>query len=91
FRTQTAEAWLTRLHAADIIAERIHSPGEWLRSAHVEATKAAVVQDTPGVGLVYSPRTPGIASLSEDNLRPSPDVGQDSVEVLLQAGFDRGT
>src|SRR5436190_2400801 len=90
FRTQASEAWLTRLHAADIIAERIHNPGEWLRSAHVEATKAAVCQDTPGVGKVYSPRTPGIASLSEDNLCPAPDIGQDSVEVLLQAGFERG-
>ena len=47
-------------------------------------------QDTPGVGPVYTPRTPGIASLSEDHLRPSPDIGQDSYEVLLQAGFDRG-
>ena len=88
FRTQPSEVWLTRLHAADIIAERIHNPGEWLRSPHVEATKAAVCQDTPGIGLVYSPRTPGIASLSEDHLCPAPDIGQDSVEVLVQAGFD---
>ena len=90
FRTDSTEAWLAKLHAADIIAERIHNPGEWLRSVHVEATKAAVCQDTPGVGLVYSPRTPGIASLSEDNLRPAPDIGQDSVEVLLEAGLERG-
>jgi crotonobetainyl-CoA:carnitine CoA-transferase CaiB-like acyl-CoA transferase len=91
FLKRPTEAWLTRLHAADIIAERIHNPGEWLRSVHVEATKAAVCQDTPGVGPVYSPRTPGIASLSEDNLRPAPDVGQDSFAVLMEAGFDRGT
>ena len=39
--------------------------------------------------LSYTPRTPGIAGLSEDHLRPSPDIGQDSYEVLLQAGFDR--
>jgi crotonobetainyl-CoA:carnitine CoA-transferase CaiB-like acyl-CoA transferase len=88
FLTQTAEAWLTRLHAADIIAERILNPGEWLRNAHVEATRAAVCQDTPGVGPVYTPRTPGIASLSEDDLRPAPDIGQDSFEVLTEAGFD---
>jgi len=49
-----------------------------------------VCQDTPGVGLVYSPRTPGIAGLSEDNLRPAPDIGQDSIEVLLEAGLERG-
>jgi crotonobetainyl-CoA:carnitine CoA-transferase CaiB-like acyl-CoA transferase len=90
FRAWPTDAWLTRLHAADIIAERILNPGEWLRNAHVEATKAAVCQDTPGVGPVYSPRTPGIASLSEDNLRPAPDIGQDSVAVLLEAGLDRG-
>src|SRR4051794_29931430 len=90
FRSQPAETWLARLHAADIIAERIHNPGEWLRSVHVEATKAAVCQDTPGVGLVYSPRTPGIASLSEDSLCPAPDIGQDSYAILLEADFERG-
>ena len=86
---QPTEAWLARLHAADLIAERILNPGEWLRNAHVEATKAAVCQDTPGVGPVYSARTPGIASLSEDTLCPAPDIGQDSYDVLLQAGFER--
>jgi crotonobetainyl-CoA:carnitine CoA-transferase CaiB-like acyl-CoA transferase len=90
FLTQPTDVWLSRLHAADLIAERILNPGEWLRNAHVEAIKGAVCQDTPGVGPVYTPRTPGIASLSEDNLCPSPDIGQDSYEVLLQAGFERG-
>jgi crotonobetainyl-CoA:carnitine CoA-transferase CaiB-like acyl-CoA transferase len=89
FLTQPTEAWLSRLHAADIIAERILNPGEWLRNAHVEATKAAVCQETPGVGPVYAPRTPGIASLFEDSLCPAPDVGQDSYAVLLEAGFER--
>ena len=90
FLTQPTEAWLARLHAADLIAERILNPGEWLRNVHVEATRAAVCQQTPGVGPVYSPRTPGIASFSEDDLRPAPDIGQDSYEVLLEAGFERG-
>jgi len=89
FLSQSTEAWLARLHAADIVAERILSPGDWLRNVHVEATKAAVCQDTPGVGLVYAPRTPGIASLSEDKLRPAPDIGQDSYEILMEAGLDR--
>jgi crotonobetainyl-CoA:carnitine CoA-transferase CaiB-like acyl-CoA transferase len=89
FLTQSTEAWLARLHAADIIAERILNPGEWLRNVHVEATRAAVCQDTPGVGPVYTARTPGIASLSEDRLCPAPDVGQDSYAVLLEAGFER--
>ena len=89
FLTQPTEAWLSRLYAADILAERILNPGEWLRNAHVEATRASVCQDTPGVGPVYTPRTPGIASLSEDNLCPAPDIGQDSVAILTEVGLDR--
>jgi crotonobetainyl-CoA:carnitine CoA-transferase CaiB-like acyl-CoA transferase len=88
FLAQSSETWLGRLHAADIIAERILNPGDWLRNVHVEATKSAVCQDTPGVGLVYAPRTPGFMGLSEDKLRPAPDVGADSRAVLLDAGFD---
>jgi len=88
FLTQSSETWLGRLHAADIIAERILNPGDWLHNVHVEATKSAVCQDTPGVGLVYAPRTPGFMGLSEDKLRPAPDVGADSRAVLLDAGFD---
>src|SRR6476620_2030595 len=89
FLTEPTDVWLSRLHAADIIAGRILNPGEWLRKVHVEATKAAVCQETPGVGAVYSPRTPGIASLSEDKVPPAPDVGQDSYAVLTEAGYDR--
>ena len=91
FLAGPTEAWLSRLQAADIIAERILNPGDWLRNAHVEATKASVCQQTPGVGPVYTPRTPGIASLSEDGLCPAPDIGQDSVAILLEAGLDRAT
>ena len=36
-----------------------------------------------------SKESPGIASLSEDQLRPAPDIGQDSYEVLLEAGLKR--
>jgi crotonobetainyl-CoA:carnitine CoA-transferase CaiB-like acyl-CoA transferase len=88
FLTQSSEAWLARLHASDIIAERILTPGDWLHNAHVEATQSAVRQDTPGVGPVYAPRTPGIASLSEDQLCPAPDIGADSRAVLEDAGFE---
>jgi crotonobetainyl-CoA:carnitine CoA-transferase CaiB-like acyl-CoA transferase len=89
--TRSSESWLATLHAADVIAERILSPGDWLRNVHVEATRAAVCQDTPGVGLIYAPRTPGIAGFSEDQLRPAPDIGADSREILGESGFDRET
>ena len=81
-------AWQAPLHAADIIAVRILSPGDWLHNVHVEATKSVVCQDTPGVGLVDATRTPGFMGLSKDNLRPAPDVGAHSRAILLDAGFD---
>ena len=55
FLTQTSEVWLGRLHAADIIAERILTPGDWLHNVHVQATKAAVCQDTPASDLSTRP------------------------------------
>jgi crotonobetainyl-CoA:carnitine CoA-transferase CaiB-like acyl-CoA transferase len=91
FLTQSTESWLAKLHASDVLAEQILSPGDWLDNAHVKATRGAVCQDTPGIGLVYAPRTPGIAGFSEDQLRPAPDIGADSRSILGDAGFDRET
>jgi crotonobetainyl-CoA:carnitine CoA-transferase CaiB-like acyl-CoA transferase len=89
FLTQTTEKWLARLQAADIISERILSPVEWLRDKHVDATKGSVCMETPGVGLVYSARTPGTVGLSEDALCPAPAIGQDSIGVLSDFGYSR--
>jgi crotonobetainyl-CoA:carnitine CoA-transferase CaiB-like acyl-CoA transferase len=50
-----------------------------------------VCRDTPGIGLIYAPRTPGISGFSEDQLRPAPDIGADSREILREAGFDLET
>lgn len=61
-----------------------------MHNVHVEATKGAVCQNTPGVGPVYAPRTPGKMGLSEDQLCPAPDIGADSRAVLLDAGFESG-
>jgi crotonobetainyl-CoA:carnitine CoA-transferase CaiB-like acyl-CoA transferase len=91
FLTQTSETWLARLHQADIIAEGILTPGDWLHNVHVKATKAAVCQETPGVGPVYAPRTPGFMGFSEDHLCPAPEIGADSRAVLFDAGFDAST
>src|SRR6476646_1154591 len=77
FLTQPTEAWLTRLHAADIIAERILNPGEWLRNVHVEATKAAVCQETPGVGARSTARARPASPVSpRTNCHPRPMSGR---------------
>lgn len=89
--TRPTDVWLKALQAADIIADRILDPGEWLQNSHVAATHGSVRTPTPGVGVVYAARTPGAASTHEDTLSPSPDVGQHSREVLRDNGYDDAT
>jgi crotonobetainyl-CoA:carnitine CoA-transferase CaiB-like acyl-CoA transferase len=81
FATDTTESWLGRLQGADIIADRILTPSEWLANEHVVATRAALRTETPGVGAVFAARTPGMAGDNEGSLCPSPDVGQDSQSI----------
>ena len=87
FRTRTTETWLHDFHAADIIADRILDPGQWLDNPHVVATRAAIAKETPGVGTVYAARTPGTVGDLEDRLSPSPDIGQHSRDVLRDNGY----
>lgn len=85
--TRTTGEWLAALHAADIIAERILDPGQWLADPHVAAIRGAVQTATPGLGPVYAARTPGAAGFVEDDLTPSPDLGQHSRAVLADNGY----
>lgn len=85
FATDTTASWLTRLHAADIIADRILNPSEWMANEHVQATAGALRTETPGVGAVFAARTPGMAGDNEGSLCPAPDVGQDSGTILSGA------
>jgi len=85
--TRSTDAWLADLHAADIIAERILDPGDWIADPHVQATGGAIQLETPGVGTVYAARTPGYPGFGEDRLSPSPDIGQHSREVLRDNDF----
>ena len=59
-----------KLHAADLIAERILSPGDWLRNVHVEAIESRRSARTrPASAPSTPPRTPGhSSSMSEDDL-----------------------
>ncbi|MGY2805667.1 MULTISPECIES: CaiB/BaiF CoA transferase family protein [unclassified Bradyrhizobium] len=83
FPTDTTASWLKRLHASDLIADRILNPSEWVANEQVEATRGALRTETPNVGGVVAARTPGKAADLEGDLRPAPDVGQDSATILL--------
>ncbi|MEQ9331150.1 CoA transferase [Thalassobaculum sp.] len=86
-RGDTTAAWLGRLHAADVIAERILDPREWARDPHVVAARGVVEVATAGVGVVQAPRTPGAPLACDAALSAAPAVGQDSRAVLREAGF----
>ena len=90
FLSRSTEAWLARLHAADIIAERILDPGDWLRNVHVEATRARGLPGYAGRRPRLRPAHAGHREPVRRLLRPAPDIGQDSHEILMEAGLDHG-
>jgi crotonobetainyl-CoA:carnitine CoA-transferase CaiB-like acyl-CoA transferase len=83
FPSDTTASWLSRLHSADIIADRILNPSEWIANEHVRATRGALRTETPGVGDVFAARTPGMAGNNEQSLRAAPDIGQQSEAAWL--------
>lgn len=80
--TDTTASWLKRLHAFDLIADRILSPSEWVANEQVEATFGSLRTETPNVGEVVAARTPGKVAEIEGRLRPAPNIGQDTVAIL---------
>lgn len=87
-RADTTAAWLNRLHAADVIAERILEPREWAEDPHVVASHGVVAVETAGIGTVHIARTPGASVAVEGALSAAPAIGQDSRAVLRDAGHD---
>ena len=82
FPTDTTASWLARLHASDIIADRILDPSQWIANEQVGSTRGALRTETPNVGGVFAARTPGRPADFEGRLGPAPDVGQDSAAIL---------
>jgi crotonobetainyl-CoA:carnitine CoA-transferase CaiB-like acyl-CoA transferase len=83
----SSAAWLDRLRAADIICDPVQDFSDWMSDPQVLHAVAATAIDQPGAGLVHVPRTPGASPAAEAALSPSPECGQHSREVLLEAGF----
>ncbi|MGM4963031.1 CaiB/BaiF CoA transferase family protein [Tardiphaga sp. 1201_B9_N1_1] len=86
---KSTDHWVSTFKQADILAERIMTPLDWLNDRHVIETRSSVTQSVSGMGKVPSPRTPGFSSFAEDTMSPAPDVGQDSRSILTDAGYSR--
>ncbi|MBV9378267.1 MAG: CoA transferase [Alphaproteobacteria bacterium] len=83
----TTEAWLARLRAADILADRVNGFDDWLADPHVVSTGGAVRVQQPGVGRFPAPRTPGIPPAVDAAMAPAPRIGEHGAAILAEIGF----
>ena len=88
FRAEPTAAWLQRLRAADVLADRVNGFDDWLADPHVVATGGAVAVDQPGMGCFATPRTPGIAAAADAALAPAPRIGEHGEAILAGLGLD---
>jgi crotonobetainyl-CoA:carnitine CoA-transferase CaiB-like acyl-CoA transferase len=88
FRTDATAAWLERLRAADVLADRVNGFDDWLADPHVVATGGAVGVDQPGMGRFSVPRTPGVAAAADSALAPAPRIGEHGAAILGELGLD---
>jgi crotonobetainyl-CoA:carnitine CoA-transferase CaiB-like acyl-CoA transferase len=84
----TTAAWLERLGAADILADRINGFDDWLADPHVIATGGAVSVDQPGMGDFRTPRTPGIPLAVDTAMARAPQIGEHGAAILGELGFN---
>jgi crotonobetainyl-CoA:carnitine CoA-transferase CaiB-like acyl-CoA transferase len=84
----TTEAWLARLRAADILADRVNGFDDWLADPHIVATGGAVQVEQPGVGHFPTPPTPGIPPAVDAAMAPAPRIGEHGAAILAEIGFD---
>ncbi len=91
FPSDTTAAWLARLRAADILADRVNGFDDWLADPHVVATGGAVAVDQPGMGRFRTPRTPGIPPAADAALGPAPRIGEHGRAILTEIGVDQAT
>src|SRR5262249_9584680 len=91
FLTDTTEAWLERLRAADILADRVNGFDDWLADPHIVATGGAVRVDQPGMGQFQTPRTPGTAPAVDAAMTPAPRIGEHGAAILAELGIDKTT
>ncbi len=91
FPTDTTAAWLDRLHAADVLADRVNGFDDWLADPHVAATGGAVTVDQPRMGRFPTPRTPGVPADADTALSPAPAIGEHGRALLASLGIDAAT
>lgn len=90
FETKTTAEWMKLLTDADIPVIEMNTPESLLDDPHMREVGFFVDQDHPSEGPLKTMAIPQQWSESAPDLRyPAPRLGEHSVELLTEAGFDR--
>ena len=87
--SRTTEEWLDLLREADIPCGKVNSLDTLFDDPHLGATGFWQDHDHPTEGPLRIPRHPLAWQMDAEPDAPAPLLGEDTVEVLLEAGIDQ--
>ena len=91
-KTATSAEWLERLEAEDVPCAPVLNRSEMIRHPQIAANGIVTEHDHPLVGRVRQARPAARFSKSDFELRvPGAQLGQNTDEILKEAGYDSGT
>jgi crotonobetainyl-CoA:carnitine CoA-transferase CaiB-like acyl-CoA transferase len=87
--TRTCDAWMAALEAADVPVARLHTTDSLLDDPHLRAVGFFQESDHPSEGRIRTPAPVGRYRATPAGIRRhAPRIGEHSVELLREAGYD---